>query len=86
MHSILFSLTRPDANTPKINVWNSIVESIDQKATTSKQIEILGKGAWLIYGVDGLPELGNLVARAKELEFAFRVLMIEKAEEWAPKA
>jgi hypothetical protein len=86
MHSILFAITRPpDDKREKLEAWNNIVKSLSETAKTNKEVETLGKGAWLFLRADGLTILGSALARAKEFHFDYRILIIEEATDWTPE-
>ena len=84
MHSILFAITKPDDTSPKISEWSSIVTNISNSDKTNTAIQLLGKGAWLFLGVDGLRHLGIAISKAQDAQFSYRILVIEKAEDWNP--
>lgn len=85
MHSILFSLTRPDGGRAELEGWNSAIQEIEHVAKASKEIEPLGKGVWLLLGSGGLRLLAEGIRHATHQKVVFRVLLIQEASDWSPE-
>jgi hypothetical protein len=84
MHSILFSIAKPDQTSIKVQQWHYLVTALFEKAQKDKSIQSLGFGAWLFVGADGLPALGEAIADSQHRGLEYRILIIEKASNWTP--
>jgi hypothetical protein len=81
---ILFALTRPDGEQADKEQWSAATIELEGIARANKEIEPLGRGAWLIRGSSGLSLLANGIRGAIRNEIAFRVLIIQDATDWSP--
>jgi len=65
--------------------WWQIAEAVQNDSSSSKGVEILNAGTWLIVADDGLPFLGLAIRQAVEYGFQYRIFFLPETPE-LPKA
>ena len=81
MNSAIFSLLKPTNSQDRS--WNAACSGARDSLKTTKGIEELGEGTWLLHGEKSLPYLGQLASCAEGENCPYKIIVFQDGVEWS---